>query len=96
MTAAINYYRANVPNVHKENVNNLKDDGENGLYILGENDAYISRTSCKVVPELYPKAKVEIVAGANHFVQQVAPKETNKIIRNFIGSSSQYKVQPFY
>lgn len=64
--------------------------------MLGEKDAYISQKSIEVTQQLYPLGRVEVVPGANHFVQQDAPKETNHLIRSFIGFSSQYKVEPFY
>lgn len=95
MTTPINYYRANItrqvdPSKKREN------DGENGLFVLGEKDAYISQQSLAVTQEMYPKGKVEVARDANHFLQQDAPKETNRIIRDFIGAASQYKIEPFY
>lgn len=74
----------------------LENDGSDGLYLLGEGDLYISQQSIEVIRELYPKGRAEVVPGANHFVQQDAPQITNRLLWDFIGAASQYKVEPFY
>lgn len=96
MTAPINYYRANIPMSGGNKSAKYENNGEKGLFVLGEKDAYISQKTIEVTQQLYPSGKVEIVAGANHFVQQDAPIETNRLMRNFIGAASQYKVEPLY
>lgn len=95
LTAPINYYRANIPSTDNGS-KKRENDGENGLFVLGEKDAYISQRSIAVTQQMYPKGKVAIVSGANHFVQQDAPNETNRIIRDFVGAASQYKDEPVY
>lgn len=90
-TAAINYYRANSSFVCAQA--GRKDDGTNGMFILGQRDSYISHAAFILMANEYPKLNVEVIPGANHFVHQDASIATNKLIRNFLGPISNYKVE---
>lgn len=70
-------------------------DGSDGMYVLGQQENYISAASLDLTAKEYPKIRVEVVAGANHFLQQHAPKATNDLIRNFLGPAENYTVQAF-
>lgn len=71
-----------------------KIDGSDGLSIWGEHERYIFFDAVRQqFMKFYPKLRTEIVPNANHFVQQDAPKATNAIIRDFLGSSSNYSCE---
>lgn len=58
------------------------------MFVLGEFEKYISLESLALTAEEYPKIRVESVKGANHFLQQHAPKQTNDLLRDFLGSAA--------
>lgn len=91
LTAGINYYRANSSflSVPKEQNN----DGFDGMFILGQNDAFISHACCIVMANEYPKLRIEVIPGANHFVHQDAPEATNALLHNFLGPALNYTVE---
>lgn len=91
LTAQLNYYRANSTFV-RESTENL-DDGKDGMFILGDKELYVSPIAITRMSNEYPKLRVEVIPGANHFVHQDAPKQTNALLRDFFGSASNYKVE---
>lgn len=96
LTAAINYYRANFSgglSPRKPLSDQETLDGSDGMYVLGEGEKYISLDSLALTAKQYPKIRVETVPKATHFLQQDAPKATNDLIRNFLGSASNLSVQ---
>lgn len=67
------------------------------MFVLGEFEKYISKASLGLTAEEYPKIRVEMVPGANHFVQQHAPIATNDLLREFFGSAASHcPVEPFF
>lgn len=91
-TGGINYYRANLTYFPKEG-NGKIGDGDGGLFIMGQRDKYISQASCILMADFYPKLQVEVVPNANHFVQQDAPHQVNKLMKDFLGDASGYAVE---
>lgn len=68
-------------------------DGSKGMFVLGGNEKYISFASLKLTAETYPNIRVETVPGATHFLQQDNPEATNGLIRNFLGSASDFPIE---
>lgn len=64
-------------------------DGTDGMYVLGEFEKYISKHSLDLAAQVYPKIRVAVVSGANHFLQQHNPKATNDLLREFFGTAAQ-------
>lgn len=83
LTGPINYYRSNLGFWNVEKTPEVKKFAP-GLYLLGENDTYISKDTLQVSKKLYKGLQFDVVAGANHFLQQDAPKATNQAIRKFL------------
>lgn len=79
----------------RDSAEDIDDGGNNGMFVLGQNELYISHESVIAMSNEYPKLRVEIIPGANHFVHQDAPNETNALLRNFLGLASNYKVETF-
>lgn len=82
-TGPINYYRANFGQLQKLNPN----DGAvlpPGLLIAGEKDDFLSQEILANVKTLIPSCKLEIIKGANHFVQQDDPEAVNNAMANFL------------
>jgi pimeloyl-ACP methyl ester carboxylesterase len=52
--------------------------------MLGEGDRYISRKSGNMAKKIFQNLDFKLIKGANHFAQQHAPEETNRLIREFI------------
>lgn len=63
------------------------------MFILGENDRFVSRKSIQLLAEAYPGIRTEIIANANHFIQQDSPIAVNKLIREFLGSPSKLNTE---
>lgn len=63
------------------------------MFILGENDNAVSPEALQATAKEYPKIRNEVVANANHFVQEHAPKATNALLRDFLGPANRYSVQ---
>lgn len=98
LTAGINYYRTNFSIRSRPEPTNSEEnhlDGSDGMYVLGQYEKYISAGSLDLTAKSYPKIRVEVIAGANHFLQQHAPKATNDLIWDFLGSADNYPVQTF-
>ncbi|XP_055878194.1 epoxide hydrolase 4-like [Biomphalaria glabrata] len=81
-TPAINYYRALLQ------LNSAVDHDLEytmpTLLIWGEEDSALDMIIPKTIQELAPKITVKIIKGANHFVQNYAPEEVNKIMRDWL------------
>lgn len=83
LTTPINWYRANLRffNVFKRT---KVDKYAPGLFLLGEKDAFIAQTCGAEQVKESGNLRFESIVGANHFLQQDAPKETNAAIRKFL------------
>lgn len=84
LTAPINYYRKNLQFFGGDKAPSKIAKFAPGLYILGEHDLYIAPESGPMLQKYYENLRFETIAGANHFVQQDAPEQTNKLIREFL------------
>lgn len=88
LTAGINYYRANFGSRGNDSQTLNRLDGTDGMYVLGELEEYISKETLDLTVKEYPKIRVEVVKGANHFLQQHAPQAVNNLLRDFLGSAA--------
>jgi len=86
LTGPINYYRAVAglkllfPDPPLPRVTRFAP----GLFMLGEGDKYISRESGPMAQQMIQNLQFKVIKGANHFAQQHAPAETNRLIREFL------------
>lgn len=87
LTGPINYYRANAKFLFPDPPLKRPTHFVPGLYMLGENDHFISQSTGKALQTYYDNLEFKIVVGANHFTQQHKPKETNRIIREFLSKT---------
>lgn len=88
LTAGINYYRANFGSRSNEPQPPNRLDGSDGMYVLGELEKYISMETLEATAKEYPKIRIEVVPGANHFLQQHTPKAVNSLLQDFLGSAA--------
>lgn len=97
LSAGINYYRSNfsLRGAPEPSTTDAHLDGSNGMFVLGEFERYMSKKSLSEMAEKYPKIRVEVVPGASHFLQQDAPKATNDLLRDFLGSAANYPIESF-
>lgn len=84
----MNYYRARGSR-SKDN----KLDGSNGMFILGEDDEHSSSKTLPAIAKEYPRIRTEVVAKANHYVQEHAPTATNALLRDFFGPASEFSAE---
>lgn len=94
MTSSIALYRANFPYFRKPNKVRIANDGSNGMFMLGQKDRYISHACCITLAKLYPELRVEVVPNVNHFLQQNDPVSVNALMKDFLGPSSNYALEP--
>lgn len=83
LTAPMNYYRMNLEFFGERSRPKISKYAP-GLFILGEKDLYISQESGAMLKKQFENLRFETVQGANHFVQQDAPEQTNQLIREFL------------
>lgn len=86
LTPPMNYYRANI-------ITDLwakppkRDPVEvPGLYIFGEKEKFLSFDFLNLGKAHASNLRVEVVKGANHFVNQHKPDELNALMWNFLKS----------
>lgn len=84
LTAPINYYRAAAKFLFPDPPVPRPASYVPGLFMLGEGDKYISRDCGKMAQRRFEKLDFKLIKGANHFAQQHAPEETNRLIREFL------------
>ena len=84
LTGPINYYRANTKFLYPDPPLKKQTEFVPGLYLQGENDLYISAETGNLLQKEFEKLDVKFVKGANHFVQQDEPEETNRLMREFL------------
>lgn len=84
----MNYYRARGIK-SKDN----KLDGSNGMFLMGEDDKHISSNALAATAKEYPKIRTEVVAKANHNVQEHEPIATNALLRDFLGPASHFTAE---
>lgn len=84
LTGPINYYRAAAKFLFPDPPLPRPTNFVPGLFMIGEGDRYISRQSGKMAQKLFDKLDFKLIKGGNHFAQQHAPKETNRLIREFL------------
>lgn len=83
-TGPINYYRAATKFLFPDPPLKRPSSFVPGLFMLGEGDKYISRDSGKMAKKIFDNLEFKLIKGGNHFAQQQAPEETNRLIREFI------------
>lgn len=93
---AIDFYRANFASLtipHSEETMNI--DGSAGLFMFGACDRFNSLEILTLIEEKYPKMQIKTIPNASHFLHQDDPKTTNFVIKEFLGSTSNYCVKTF-
>lgn len=63
-------------------------DLPSGMFAMGQYDEFISKDILALTAKEYPSVRVESVLGANDFLQEYTPKETNDLLRHFFGSAA--------
>lgn len=63
------------------------------MFILGKDDKPVSPEAIQATAKEYPKIRIEVVAGANHFVQEHAPTSTNALLRDFLGPATNFSTK---
>jgi pimeloyl-ACP methyl ester carboxylesterase len=94
LRGGLNYYRAarmgdqvaagGVPEEYMTKINSQTVEVPT-LVIWGENDAALLPSLTRGLSEWVPNLRVEIVAGAGHWVPYERPDEVNRLIREFVG-----------
>jgi esterase len=75
--------RANYGNVRDELPGTVRYDGP-ALFIRGEKSDYILDDDRGLILELFPRAAVEMVAGAGHWVHADAPDRLAEVVAQFL------------
>lgn len=84
MTGPLNHYRASIKFLFPNKQIPRPTSFVPGLVLVGESDPYTSRNSIEKALKIIDKLEFGIIKGGNHFAQQNAPAETNRLIRQFI------------
>ncbi|KDR24344.1 epoxide hydrolase 1-like [Zootermopsis nevadensis] len=88
LTPPVNYYRQFMKTWSTtESSKDIIDITPNGLLIFGELDDYLTREILNLAQKNVKNLQVNIVKGANHFVQQDDPDTVNKHITEFLRSN---------
>ncbi|MBA2502673.1 MAG: alpha/beta fold hydrolase [Pyrinomonadaceae bacterium] len=91
LTAAVNYYRANLPALFRRR--QASGNGENGdrvvrvptLFIYGERDFAVAPDTVRGVDRFVKASYTEVrIARSNHWVQQESPAEVNRALLDFL------------
>jgi pimeloyl-ACP methyl ester carboxylesterase len=70
-----------------ESSKNIIDIDTPGLFLFGDLDDYLILDHVTLVKKYVKNIQVQILKGANHFVQQDDPDTVNKYMREFLRSS---------
>lgn len=54
------------------------------LFLKGETSAYIQDKHQPVIRQMFPRARLEVVAGAGHWLHAEKPREVNELIAAFL------------
>lgn len=84
LTGPINYYRAAAKFLFPDPPLPRPSSYVPGLFMIGEGDKYVSRDCGKLAQRRFEQLDFKLIKGANHFAQQHAPEETNRLIREFL------------
>jgi pimeloyl-ACP methyl ester carboxylesterase len=83
-------WRYNISSIEKSytnilsfDINNKVFEGET-LFIRGELSKYIQNKDWEYIHELFPRAKLETMAGAGHWLHAQKPKEFIYIVEQFL------------
>lgn len=83
LSAALNYYRANMPSVATGATRDPRTDAET-LVIWGERDTALSIRLLEGLSDYAPRLEVVRIADAGHWVQNEAPAEVNETLIRFL------------
>ncbi|PNF35311.1 Epoxide hydrolase 4 [Cryptotermes secundus] len=83
-TPPINYFRANGFSLSPPKSKLKKDIEAPGLYMFGEHDGHLVFDHLWAAQSYIKNLKVQMVKGANHYVQQDDPEKVNGLIRDFL------------
>ena len=82
--AAISYYRAALRHP-AEALESSRRIERPTLILWGESDPYVPPGLAEPDAELVPDARVEILPGAGHWVQNERPERVNELLLDFLG-----------
>jgi epoxide hydrolase 4 len=87
LTAALNYYRANVAALGAARRRAARIEAET-LVIWGERDVALSTSLLDGLAEVAPRSRVHRIAEAGHWVHREAASETNEVLLEFLGGAA--------
>ena len=82
MTAALNYYRANVRD--GAGIRRVARVDVRALVIWGERDPALGTDLLEGLEELVPRVMIERLAGVGHWVQREAPQAVSRLMIDFL------------
>ena len=88
LTAALNYYRANLEPGGFHLARKVRTDAET-LVIWGERDPALGVELLERLDELAPRVRIHRIRDAAHWVQNEAPEEVNRVLLGFLQSGLQ-------
>jgi pimeloyl-ACP methyl ester carboxylesterase len=83
LTAALNYYRANVPGGLRKFAQTRRIDAET-LVIWGELDPALGLELLDGLSDVAPRLRIYRIPDASHWVQNEAPAEVNQALVDFL------------
>lgn len=89
LTAALDYYRANLTVEGARRFANWKPINTETLVIWGEQDPALSLVLLEGLHELVPHLHIHRIPGASHWVQNEAPEEVNQVLLGFLKAGRQ-------
>jgi epoxide hydrolase 4 len=84
LTAAVNYYRAAIRRASSRPRQKLHRIDAPVLVIWGERDHYLGRELAAPDPEWVPRARVQFLPNASHWVQSDQPEQVNTLLLDFL------------
>jgi len=84
LTAALNYYRANMTVGNARQYANWRLINVRTLVIWGELDPALSVGLLAGLREIVPQVQVHRIPGSSHWVQNEAPEEVNQVLLRFL------------
>jgi pimeloyl-ACP methyl ester carboxylesterase len=84
LTAALNYYRANITVAGARRFAQWKPINAETLVIWGERDPALSLTLLEGLHEMVPRLHIHRIPGSSHWVQNEAPEEVNRVLLGFL------------
>lgn len=84
LTAALNYYRANITVAGARRFARWKPINAETLVIWGEQDPALGLALLEGLHEMVPRLHIHRIPGSSHWVQNEAPEEVNRVLLDFL------------